>query len=427
MKDVPEPDAFILDRPREHYLHYGWNRHTCLGQHVSAVVIVESMVALLGLQGLRRPEPRAGDASFPFERRFGHLQLDDQNLYTTTFSLRFDESRYQPTPNEKRLGHRRKQLPRLPRREAAQRTGHPARGCSNCADSQLDPLNRLDVIRCEGHLGDAQALAAACGGVDTVIHMAFKVSVGGGTKQLDEMRPINIEGTNRLLDTAAAQGVARAVVASSALAVGVNRRPEALDETANWAEHAFNLPYATMRRQAEQEALARTRPGFAVVAVSPGIYVRTRRSRRRAREQAAGDADQRQVALHVVGRIWRLDVRDFAKGAILAAERGRPATAVSPQRPQRHGEPVARAGGGDRRGSCAAVRAAAGAAPRAGRRGGDLQHPQGKAPPLTRDVLQVLGRYAVVRHVASPRRPGMGAAPAAADARGHHSLAASPG
>ena len=60
MKDVPEPDAFILDRPREHYLHYGWNRHTCLGQHVSAVVIVESMVALLGLQGLRRPEPRAG-------------------------------------------------------------------------------------------------------------------------------------------------------------------------------------------------------------------------------------------------------------------------------------------------------------------------------------------------------------------------------
>jgi hypothetical protein len=92
MKDVPEPDAFILDRPREHYLHYGWNRHTCLGQHVSAVIIVESMVALLGLKGLRRPEPRAGDSSFPFERRFGHLQLDDQNLYTTTFSLQFDDA-----------------------------------------------------------------------------------------------------------------------------------------------------------------------------------------------------------------------------------------------------------------------------------------------------------------------------------------------
>ena len=92
MKDVPEPDAFILDRPREHYLHYGWNRHTCLGQYVSPVVIVESMVALLALQDLGRPEPRVGDSSFPYERRFGHLQLDDQNLYTTTFSLRFADA-----------------------------------------------------------------------------------------------------------------------------------------------------------------------------------------------------------------------------------------------------------------------------------------------------------------------------------------------
>jgi hypothetical protein len=92
MRDVPEPDAFILDRPREHYLHYGWSRHTCLGQYVSAVVIVESMIAVLGLEGLRRPEPGAGDSAFPFERRFGQLQLDDQNLYTTTFSLQFDDA-----------------------------------------------------------------------------------------------------------------------------------------------------------------------------------------------------------------------------------------------------------------------------------------------------------------------------------------------
>jgi hypothetical protein len=92
MKDVPEPDAFILDRPREHYLHYGWDRHACLGQYVSPVIIVESMVALLGLQDLRRPEPRPDESSFPHERRFGRLQLDEQNLYATTFSLQFADS-----------------------------------------------------------------------------------------------------------------------------------------------------------------------------------------------------------------------------------------------------------------------------------------------------------------------------------------------
>jgi hypothetical protein len=59
---------------------------------VSPVIIVESMAALLGLQDLARPEPRAGESSFPFERRFGRLQLDDQNLYATTFSLQFTDS-----------------------------------------------------------------------------------------------------------------------------------------------------------------------------------------------------------------------------------------------------------------------------------------------------------------------------------------------
>jgi cytochrome P450 len=92
MKDVPEPDAFMLDRPREHYLHYGWSRHTCLGQYVSPVIIVESVAALFGSLDLRRPEPRPGESSFPFERRFGRLQFDDQNLYATTFSLQFSEA-----------------------------------------------------------------------------------------------------------------------------------------------------------------------------------------------------------------------------------------------------------------------------------------------------------------------------------------------
>jgi cytochrome P450 len=92
MRDIPDPDAFILDRPRQHYLQYGWSRHTCLGQYVSPVIIVESMIAVLGLQDLGRPEARAGESAFPFERRFGQLQLDDQNLYATTFSLQFADS-----------------------------------------------------------------------------------------------------------------------------------------------------------------------------------------------------------------------------------------------------------------------------------------------------------------------------------------------
>ena len=261
-------------------------------------------------------------------------------------------------------------------------------------ESNLDPLKKLGVRQCEGHLGDARAVDAACAGVATVIHMAFKVSVGGGAKQLEEMRRINIEGTNRLLETAAAKGVTRAVVASSALAVGVNRRPEPLDETANWAEHAFNLPYATLRRQAEQEALARTRPGFAVVAVSPAFTFGP--------DDPVGAPANKLLKSLITGKLrftlpvgfGALDVRDFAKGAILAAEHGRPG-----QRYLLSGHNVT------------ANQLLQEAAALAGVRAPRFEPPKallqllvgaveifstltGKAPPLTRDVLQVIGRYA---------------------------------
>jgi hypothetical protein len=92
MKEVSEPDAFVLNRPREQSMPYGWGRHTCLGQHVSPVIIVESLIAMLALEGLERPEPGPGELAFPLERRFGRMQLDDNNLYAKTFSLRFSDT-----------------------------------------------------------------------------------------------------------------------------------------------------------------------------------------------------------------------------------------------------------------------------------------------------------------------------------------------
>ena len=261
-------------------------------------------------------------------------------------------------------------------------------------ESNLDPLKKLSVRLCEGHLGDARAVDAACAGVATVMHMAFKVSVGGGAKQLEEMRRINIGGTNRLLETAAAKGVTRAVVASSALAVGVNRRPEPLDENANWAEHAFNLPYATLRRQAEQEALARTRPGFAVVAVSPAFTFGP--------DDPVGAPANKLLKSLITGKLrftlpvgfGALDVRDFAKGAVLAAEHGRPG-----QRYLLSGHNVTVNQLLQEAAALAGVRAPRFEPPKA-----LLQllvgaveifsTLTGKAPPLTRDVLQVIGRYA---------------------------------
>ena len=261
-------------------------------------------------------------------------------------------------------------------------------------NSNPAPLDSLDVSRCEGHLEDAHALDAACEGVDTVFHMAFKVSVGGGTKQVEEMRRINVDGTRRLLDTSAANGVTRAVVASSALAIGVNRRPEPLDETASWAEQAIHLPYAIVRRQAEQEALARTRPGFAVVAVCPAFTMGP--------DDPVGAPANKLLKTLISGKlrftlpvgVGCLDVRDFANAAILAAQRGHPG-----QRYLISGHNVTVSQLLEQAAAIAGVRAPRFTPPRA------LLHAlvgaveifstlTGKPPPVTRDVLQIIGRYA---------------------------------
>jgi dihydroflavonol-4-reductase len=189
--------------------------------------------------------------------------------------------------------------------------------------SVLDPLKRLDVEQARGHLGDAQAVADACTGIDTLLHLAFKVSVTGGQEAIEQMRQINVVGTERLLDAAAAKGVSRAVVAGSALAVGVSRQPKPLDEHANWSEHSFDFPYALNRREAQLNALSRAKPGFAVVVVCPAFTLGP--------DDPIG-APANNLIKKLITKKQRftlpigfgvLDVRDFANSVLLAAERGK--------------------------------------------------------------------------------------------------------
>jgi dihydroflavonol-4-reductase len=261
-------------------------------------------------------------------------------------------------------------------------------------DGRADVIDRLDVERCQGNLEDPASVSRACSDVRTLLHLAFKVSVGSGSKILEEMQRINIAGTSQLLEAAAASGVERAVVAGSALAVGVNRVPTPLDESADWATHAFDLPYASIRRQAELNALAHATPGVAVMTVCPSFTFGP--------DDPVG-APANKLVKAVITRKLRftlpvgfgcLDVRDFASGVVLAAERGR-----SGQRYLLSGENVTTAQLLERAASLAGVRAPRFTPPMALVRllVGALElvgSIRGKPAPISRDVLQVVGRYA---------------------------------
>ncbi len=186
--------------------------------------------------------------------------------------------------------------------------------------SDTTHIKRLSVDLM-GEITAPGALTAALQGVDTVLHMAYDVNPSG---TLTELRESYVGGTRTLLDAAEAAGVTRVVATSSALAIGVHRDPAPLDEDADWAVHGFDLPYAEARREAEQLALSRSRPGFEVVVVAPALTIGP--------EDFLPAPGGKMIKRVVEGRfmptvdlgVGCVDVRDFAAGVLLAAERGRP-------------------------------------------------------------------------------------------------------
>lgn len=72
---LPDPNAFRLDRPWEHYLHFGYAQHTCGGEQIARVALPRIIAAVLRLKGLRRTAGREGDLQWdgPFPR---HLTLE---------------------------------------------------------------------------------------------------------------------------------------------------------------------------------------------------------------------------------------------------------------------------------------------------------------------------------------------------------------
>lgn len=261
-------------------------------------------------------------------------------------------------------------------------------------ESRPDVLDRLNVEPCAGYLDEPAAVRAACSGVRTLLHLAFKVSVGGGATLLKDMERINIAGTRQLLETAAACSVARAVVAGSALAVGVNRNPTPLAETANWSEHAFDLPYAHMRRQAELNALAHATSSFAVMTVCPAFTFGPDDPVGAPANKLVQSVIDRKLHFTLPVGFGALDVRDFAAGVVLAAERGR-----SGQRYLLSGDNLTVTQLLQQVAEIAGVRAPHFVPPTPLLRVlvGALEFVssiRGKPAPVTRDVLQIIGRYA---------------------------------
>ncbi len=185
--------------------------------------------------------------------------------------------------------------------------------------AHLDDLPGVE--RVGGDVTDAESVARACVGVDTVYHCAAVVSMW--PRRAREMWQTNVEGTDHVIAAARRAGVRRLVHCSSVDAIGLpeGTTPSTEETPWNWDRLGLDNPYARTKYESQRRVLVAVHDGLDAVVVNPcymlGAYDVRPSSGRMILEVAAGRA----VGYPSGGNNF-VDVEDVVEAMIVAAERG---------------------------------------------------------------------------------------------------------
>ena len=182
-------------------------------------------------------------------------------------------------------------------------------------------LRGLDVQIVEGDVLDPATLEIALAGAEAVYHLAGIISIMPGKDAL--MRQVNVVGTANVARLARLAGVRRMVYVSSIHALARPPRGVPIDETVPFDPHNAAGEYDRTKAEASLVILEEVRRGLDAVIVCPTGIVGPFDFR--------GGAMGRQMRqwmkpgrhLIIDGHFDFIDVRDVARGMILACRKGR--------------------------------------------------------------------------------------------------------
>ena len=172
---------------------------------------------------------------------------------------------------------------------------------------------RVDVL-------DAPALARAFAGCDAVVHVAALYSYDADPAAIER---VNVDGTRNVVEACRRAGVARLVHTSTAGTCGpVPGRPATeADAPPAWE---LGIPYKRTKLAAERLVLEAAREGLDAIVVNPTTPVgEGDRKPTPTGRMIAGVARGRIRAYVATTGLNVVDVRDVARGHVLALERGR--------------------------------------------------------------------------------------------------------
>ncbi len=189
------------------------------------------------------------------------------------------------------------------------------------ASSAVDHLSDLAITWIDAPLDDEAALARAFEGCAAVFHCAAAVTIR--IKVTPDILDANVTGTERVINAVRAARVPRLIHCSTVGAVGLSIDGQPCDEDASWNMADYNLAdaYVTTKRQAEDKVNEAVAAGLDAVIVNPtymiGPYDIKPSSGKIVREIVL-----KKVPGTTPGKNNFVDVRDVARGMILAWEKG---------------------------------------------------------------------------------------------------------
>ena len=183
------------------------------------------------------------------------------------------------------------------------------------------PLDGLDLEIIEGDLLNKKTLEKCVKGVDGIYHLAGLFSIW--TKDPDLHLKVNVEGTNHLMKVAMESGVEKVVYTSSIAAFGVPDKGELLNEETLFKGWECAGAYVMSKFVSHNLVKAMVVDGLPATIVCPGFPF------------GPGDRSPTPTGSLIVsilkgkmknyfeGGISAVDVRDVARGHLLAMEKGK--------------------------------------------------------------------------------------------------------
>ena len=191
-------------------------------------------------------------------------------------------------------------------------------------EQRLGRLGGLEVEPVKADVLDRGALRRAFRGCEMVFHAAGLV----GSRPPERVWQVNALAPRIAVEAAAAEEVRRVVVTSSVAGIGPAPADRPGTEEDVYSGWGLGLTYPDAKHEGESEALAAgARLGVEVVVVNPSYVFGAPVER-----SQPGETSTRMIGNYLRGRLPAVvdaetnvvDVRDVARGHLLAAERGRP-------------------------------------------------------------------------------------------------------